>query len=150
MSELKARIGAELKEAMKSGDHFKRDTLRLVNSAFKQIEVDERRELSDDDVIAILKRACKQREEAAIQYQNGGREDLCDKERREMEIIMSYLPKQLSDEELKSALAGIVAELGASSPKDMGKVMGAANKKLSSVADGRRISAMVKELLSNS
>lgn len=150
MSELKARIAQELKEAMKSGDHLKRDTLRLINSAFKQIEVDERRELSDDDVIAILKRACKQREEAAIQYKNGGREDLYKKEKSEMEIIMSYLPKQLGDEELKSALRGILKELGASSPKDMGKVMGAANKKLSSVADGRKISAIVKELLNNS
>lgn len=147
MSQLKERIAQELKEAMKNRDNFKRDTLRMINSAFKQIEVDERRELSDEDVIAILKKACKQREEASTQYKEAGREDLYAKEQEEIKIITSYLPEQLSDERLKEELGLILKEVGASSPKDMGKVMGVANSKLSALADGKRISAMVKELL---
>lgn len=148
MSQLKERIAQELKEAMKNRDNFKRDTLRMINSAFKQIEVDERRELSDEDVITILKKACKQREEASIQYKEAGREELYAKEQEEIRIITSYLPEQLSDERLKEELKLILKEVGASSPKDMGKVMGVANSKLSALADGKRISAMVKELLS--
>ncbi|MGD9595272.1 GatB/YqeY domain-containing protein [Wolinella succinogenes] len=148
MSQLKERIAQELKEAMKNRDNFKRDTLRMINSAFKQIEVDERRELSDEDVITILKKACKQREEASIQYKEAGREELYAKEQEEIRIIASYLPEQLSDERLKEELKLILKEVGASSPKDMGKVMGVANSKLSALADGKRISAMVKELLS--
>ncbi|CAE11102.1 GatB/YqeY domain-containing protein [Wolinella succinogenes] len=147
MSQLKERIAQELKEAMKNRDNFKRDTLRMINSAFKQIEVDERRELSDEDVIAILKKACKQREEASAQYKEAGREELYAKEQEEIKIITSYLPEQLSDERLKEELGLILKEVGASSPKDMGKVMGVANSKLSALADGKRISAMVKELL---
>lgn len=147
MSKLKEQLQNDLKEAMKNKENFRRDTIRLVNSAIKQIEVDERKELSDEDVQAILKKAAKQREEAITQYKAGGREDLAENESKELEIIMSYLPKQLSDEELKSELLKIKEEVGASSPKDMGKIMGVATKKLGSVADGKRISACVKEIL---
>lgn len=148
MSEIKTRISADLKDAMKSKDNFTRDTLRMLNSAFKQVEVDERKELSDSDVVAILKRAKKQREEAAGQYQVAGRDDLYQKEVGEIEIISRYLPEQLSDEALRDALSGIILEVGATSSKDMGKVMGVANTKLSAQADGKRISQMAKELLS--
>lgn len=140
-------MAQDLKEAMKSGDTFKRGTLRLLNSALKQVEVDKRIELSDDDVIGILKSAYKQREDALEAYINANREDLAQKEKQEMDIILSYLPKQLSDDELKEAVKQIIAEVGAVGGKDLGKVMGAA-KKLSQVADGKRISAMAKELLS--
>lgn len=144
---IKEKMAQDLKEAMKSGDTFKRDTLRLLNSALKQVEVDKRIELSDDDVIGILKSAYKQREDALEAYINASREDLAQKEKQEMDIILSYLPKQLSDDELKEAVKQIIAEVGAVGGKDLGKVMGAA-KKLSQVADGKRISAMAKELLS--
>lgn len=144
---IKEKMAQDLKEAMKSGDTFKRDTLRLLNSALKQVEVDKRIELSDDDVIGILKSAYKQREDALEAYINASREDLAQKEKQEMDIILSYLPKQLSDEELRDAVKGIIAEVGAKDGKDLGKVMGAA-KKLSAIADGKRISAMAKELLS--
>lgn len=144
---IKEKMTQDLKEAMKSGDTFKRDTLRLLNSALKQVEVDKRIELSDDDVIGILKSAYKQREDALEAYINASREDLAQKEKQEMDIILSYLPKQLSDDELKEAVKQIIAEVGAVGGKDLGKVMGAA-KKLSQVADGKRISAMAKELLS--
>lgn len=149
MSGIKQRMAEELKQAMKNQDHFRRDTLRLLNSAFKQVEVDERKELSDADVIGILKKAYKQREDAATQYQAAGREDLYQKEKAEMELILEYLPKQLSDEALKAALKEIITEVGATSSKEMGKVMGVANAKLASVADGKRMSGMVKEMLAS-
>lgn len=147
MSEIKEKMANDLKEAMKSGETFKRDTLRLLNSALKQVEVDKRIVLSDDDVIAILKSAYKQREDALESYIQAQRNDLAQKEKQEMDIILSYLPKQLSDDELKEAIRQIIAEIGAKDAKDLGKVMGA-SKKLSQVADGRRISAVAKELLS--
>lgn len=144
---IKEQMAQDLKEAMKSGDTFKRDTLRLLNSALKQVEVDKRIVLSDEDVIGILKSAYKQREDALEAYLNANRNDLAQKEKQEMDIILSYLPKQLSDDELREAVKGLIAEVGAEGSKDLGKVMGVA-KKLSSVADGRRISAIAKELLS--
>ena len=147
MSAIKEKMAQDLKEAMKSGETFKRDTLRLLNSALKQVEVDKRIVLSDEDVISILKSAFKQREDARESYLNAKRDDLAQKEKQEMDIILSYLPKQLSDEELRDAVKGIIAEVGAKDGKDLGKVMGAA-KKLSAIADGKRISAMAKELLS--
>ena len=147
MSTIKEKMAQDLKEAMKSGETFKRDTLRLLNSALKQVEVDKRIVLSHEDVISILKSAFKQREDALESYLNAKRDDLAQKEKQEMDIILSYLPKQLSDEELRDAVKGIIAEVGAKDGKDLGKVMGAA-KKLSAIADGKRISAMAKELLS--
>lgn len=147
MSQIKERMAQDLKEAMKSGETFKRDALRLLNSALKQAEVDKRIVLSDEDVIGILKSAYKQREDALEAYLNAKRDDLAQKEQQEMDIILSYLPKQLSDEELKEVVKNLIAEVGAMGAKDLGKVMGA-SKKLSSVADGKRISVIAKELLS--
>jgi uncharacterized protein YqeY len=145
---LRQQIKDEIKEAMKAKDVFKRDTLRLLDSALKQIEVDERRELSDEDVLQIIKKQVKQRQEAASQYKDAGREDLYEKEVAEQTLFESYLPAQLSDEELKSNVHAIIEQVGASSMKDMGKVMGTATKTLGDVADGKRINLVVKELLS--
>lgn len=144
MSTIKEKINQDLKEAMKNQDVFRRDTLRMLNSAFKQVEVDQRITLSDEDVIKILKSAYKQREDAAQAYKKGGREDLFEKESKEMELILQYLPQQLNDEELEQALKQIIKDTQASGAKDMGKVMAIA-KNLN--ADGRRISNMLKELL---
>ncbi len=146
MSEIKARLQNDLKEAMKNQDTFLRDTIRLLNAAIKQIEVDTREVLDDDAIIKILKTAYKQREDAAKAYKDANRQDLYDKESKEMEIILRYLPKQLSDAELTKEIQHIITSVGATSSKDMGKVM-AACKSLSQVADGRRISTIVKELL---
>lgn len=144
MSSIKAQINQDLKDAMKSGDNFKRDALRMLNSAFKQVEVDKRITLSDEEVIKILKSAYKQREDAATAYKNANRDDLYEQESKEMALILNYLPKQLEDAELKQEIQSIIAKLGASGAKDMGKVMAEA-KNLN--ADGRRISSFVKELL---
>lgn len=143
MSAIREKINQDLKEAMKNGDSFKRDTLRLLNSAFKQVEVDQRITLKDSDIIKILKTAYKQRDDAAMAYKNAGRNDLFEKETKEMEIITSYLPKQLDDMALRKAIEEIITSLNAGS-KDMGKIMQEA-KNLN--ADGRRISAIAKELL---
>lgn len=144
MSSIKAQINQDLKDAMKSGDNFKRNALRMLNSAFKQVEVDKRITLSDEEVIKILKSAYKQREDAATAYKNANRDDLYEQESKEMALILNYLPKQLEDAELKQEIQSIIAKLGASGAKDMGKVMAEA-KNLN--ADGRRISSFVKELL---
>lgn len=143
---IKEQMQADLKEAMKSGDVFLRDCVRLLNAAIKQVEVDTRNSLDDSGVIKILKSAYKQREDAAQAYKNAGREDLYEQESKEMQVILRYLPAQLSDEQLENKLREIIADTGASSPKDLGKVMAAA-KALSEVADGRRISTMAKSLL---
>jgi uncharacterized protein YqeY len=147
MSELKQKLQSDLKEAMKSKDVFKRDTIRFLMSAIKQVEVDTRKELNDEDIIKIIQKSVKQREEAAKQYKEGGREDLYEKESKEATLLKSYLPAQLSDEELRDELEKIVKEVGASNLKEMGKVMGVATKKLAGLADGKRINEMVKKIL---
>ncbi len=144
---LKERIKNDIKEAMRAKETAKRDTLRNIQAAIKQIEVDERRELSDADVEAVLMKYAKQREDAKTQFADAGRDDLVTKEEAELAIVKSYLPEPLNDEELESILKEIVADTGASSMKDMGKVMGAAKAKVGSRADGGRINKIVKNLL---
>ncbi|MFA6788864.1 MAG: GatB/YqeY domain-containing protein, partial [Arcobacteraceae bacterium] len=105
------------------------------------------KELNDEDVLKLIQRGIKQREEAASQYKDAGREDLVQKELEQVDIFKSYLPQQLSDEELESGMQKIIQEVGAASMKDMGKVMGVATKTFAGVADGKRINEMVKKLL---
>jgi len=145
---LREQINQDLKEAMKAKDVNKRDALRLLTSAFKQIEVDERKELSDDDVIKIIQKQVKSRNDSIEQYKKAGRDDLVEIEEREISYFEPYLPKQLSDDELKAELETIIAQVGATSMKDMGKVMGTASKALAQKADGKRINECVKTLLS--
>jgi uncharacterized protein YqeY len=144
---LRDQINNDVKEAMKAKDTKKRDALRLLTSAFKQIEVDERKELTDEDVIKIIQTQIKRRNDAASQYKEAGREDLMQIELEEIAYYEPYLPKQLSDDELCEAITKIIAEVGATTMKDMGKVMGAANKALAGQADGKRISECVKKSL---
>ncbi|PAF41148.1 GatB/YqeY domain-containing protein [Helicobacter sp. 11S03491-1] len=146
MSAIKEKMVQDLKIAMKNGDNFRRDTIRMLNSSLKQVEVDKRIVLSDTDVIGILKSAYKQRLDAADAYKKADRKDLFDKENKEMQIILEYLPKQLSDEELEKEVIKTIKAVGGISSKDMGKVMGAL-KHLNEVANGHRISAMVKKHL---
>ncbi|MDR2639072.1 MAG: GatB/YqeY domain-containing protein [Helicobacteraceae bacterium] len=138
------KIREDIKTAMRDRDEFKRDTLRVVNGALKQVEIDERRSLSDADVEKILQKQIKQRLEAIEQYTIGKRDDLAEKERKEMAIIESYLPKQLSDEELDAKLKAIVAGL---EQKTLGAAMAAAKAAIGAQADGRRISEAAKRAL---
>lgn len=147
MSSIKDQIQIDIKEAMKSKDKFRRDTLRFLSSAMKQIEVDERRELSNEDIIKIIQKQIKQREESSTQYRDAGRDDLYEKEVGEANIFREYLPKQLSDSELEEKIKEIVERVEATSMKDMGKVMGVATKELAGIADGKRINLTVKSIL---
>ncbi|MCX6062479.1 MAG: GatB/YqeY domain-containing protein [Campylobacterales bacterium] len=145
---LREQINNDIKTAMKAKNNAVRDALRLLSSAMKQIEVDERKELTDDDVIKIIQKQVKQRNDAMTQYRSAGREDLYEQEASEAVIFEAYLPQQLSDEELESALRVIITEVGATSLKEIGKVMGAASKTLGAQADGKRINECAKKLLS--
>lgn len=145
---LNAQIKSDIKDAMRAKEVQKRDTLRNIQVAVKDIEVNERREVTDADVEAILMKYAKQREDAMAQFREAGRDDLVEKEEAELLIVKSYLPEPMSDEELESILKDIIAQTGAESMRDMGKVMGAAKKTIGSKADGGRINACVKSLLS--
>lgn len=147
MSAVKEKLQQDLKEAMKSKDVFKRETIRFLMSAIKQVEVDERKELSDDDIYKIIQKSIKQREDASRQYREAERPDLYEKEEKEAELLKEYLPAQLSDAELKSIIEEVIAQTGACGMKDMGKVMKEVTAKVGSGADGKRISMMVKSLL---
>lgn len=145
---LRDKINNDIKEAMKAKENAKRDALRLLSSALKQIEVDERKELSDEDVIKIILSQIKRRDDAAAQYKDAGREELMQKELDEIAFYKVYLPAQLSDDELKEAIKAIIQKVGAATIKDIGKVMGAASKELSGKAEGKRINECAKALLS--
>lgn len=145
---LKDQIKNEVKEAMKAKDVVRRDALRLLTSAFKQVEVDERIELDDAATLKIIQKQVKQRLDSLSQYREAGRDDLADKEQSEITIFEAYLPKQLDDAELTEKIKEIIAQTGASSMKDIGKVMGMASKSLNGLADGKRINTCAKALLS--
>ena len=144
---LKEQIKNDIKDAMRAKDITRRDTLRNIQAGIKQVEVDERKEVTDTDVEAILAKYLKQREDAKAQFAKAGRDDLADKEDAEIAIVSSYLPEPMSDEELEEALKEVIASTGAESMKDMGKVMGAAKSAIGSRADGGRINQVVKKLL---
>ncbi|MCT7553594.1 GatB/YqeY domain-containing protein [Aliarcobacter butzleri] len=144
---LKEQLNEDLKTAMREKNVVKRDSIRAINTMIKQIEVDERRVLDDAEVIKLIQRGIKQREEAIAQYSAASRDDLVQKEQEQVDVFMLYLPKQLTNEELESGMKEIISEVGATTIKDMGKVMGVASKKFAGVADGKRINEMVKKLL---
>ena len=148
---LNTQIKNDIKDAMRQKDTVKRDTLRNIQTSVKQIEVDERREVTDADLEAIMMKYLKQREDAKTQFADAGRNDLVEKEEAEIAIIKAYLPEPMDDAELESVLKEVIASVGAKSMKDMGKdmgkVMGAAKDAVGSRADGGRINQMVKKLL---
>ncbi len=144
---LKEQILNDIKEAMKQKDDFKRDTLRTLNAAFKQVEVDERIELDDERILKIITSEIKKRKDAIELYFKGGREDLAQKEQEEITLFESYLPQQLSDEELQMALKELIANLGVSSLKDQGLVMKEAKAKFGARVDGKRLNVTLRELL---
>jgi len=149
---LEQKIMSELKTAMLAKDEKALRSLRAIKAAILLAKTSEGAggELKEDDEIKLLQKLVKQRKDSLEIYQQQNRTDLAQKEQEEIEIIEKFLPKQLSADELRSEVAAIISEVGASSPADMGKVMGAATKKLAGKADGKTISALVKELLSKS
>jgi uncharacterized protein YqeY len=147
MSQLKTRIQDDVKEAMRARDSARLGVLRMISAEIKQREVDERIQLNDEQVIAVLTRMVKQHQDSIEQYRSAGRQDLVDKEAFELEIIASYLPPALPEEELLRLIEQSIAESGASSPKDMGKVMAILKPRIQGRADMAVVSARVKERL---
>ncbi|TQR31921.1 glutamyl-tRNA amidotransferase [Campylobacter sp. MIT 99-7217] len=144
---VKARILDEIKEAMRAKDEFKRDSLRTLNAAFKQVEVDERVELDDERIYKIIASEIKKRNDAATLYKQGNREDLAAKELKEAELFACYLPKQLDDNELETALKALIQELQITSLKEQGILMKEAKAKFGASVDGKRLNEMVRKLL---
>lgn len=145
--ELKQTLLSDLKEAMKSKDSLKVDTLRLIISEIKNKEIDLREELGDETIIALLTTQIKKRKEAAGMFEKGGRTDLKEKEEKEITIIQVYLPEQVGEEELRQRIQAVVAETGAQGPRDMGKVMKVVVPEFKGRAEGNLIRSIVTELL---
>ncbi|KRA16431.1 GatB/YqeY domain-containing protein [Lysobacter sp. Root604] len=144
---LKQRLTDDMKAAMKSGDKQSLGVIRLINAAIKQKEVDERIELDDTAVIAVLDKMVKQRRDSVSQYEAAAREDLAAVERDEIVVIERYVPAKLGEAEILAAIEAAIAETGATGPADMGKLMGPLKAKLAGQADMGQVSALVKKRL---
>lgn len=144
---LQDSINNDVKEAMRARDREKTGVLRLILSALKQVEVDERRKLNDADATMVLTRMLKQRKDSIEQYIRGNRPELAEKEQAEIKIIQAYLPEQLGDEEVSAIIEQAIADIGATSMKDMGKVMGRLKSQLHGRADMSTVSDRVKAKL---
>jgi uncharacterized protein YqeY len=144
---LKSQISEDLKNAMRAGEAGKRDTLRLLQAAIKQREVDERIELDDPAVLAIVEKLIKQRRESITQFEAAGRTDLADKEKFESGILQAYLPASLSQSEIAQIIDAAVQSTGAASVKDMGKVVAAVKPQVAGRADMGQLSALIKAKL---
>lgn len=147
---LKARITEDMKNAMRAKDSERLGTIRLLLAAIKQREVDERIELDDAAVIAVTDKLIKQRKDSIAQFQAAARDDLAAKEAAELQVLIEYMPQQLSPEEVAAAVQAAVAETGAAGPQDMGRVMAVLKAKLAGRADMTAISGMVKSALAQS
>lgn len=145
---LKQRIQEDVKAAMRAQDKKRLEAIRLITAAIKQVEVDERITVDDTRLLAVLDKMVKQRRDSIAQYQTANRQDLIDQENFELELIQSYMPAQLSDHEVDALIAAVITQTGASSAKDMGKVMAELKPKLQGRADVGAVSNKVKQRLS--
>ena len=145
---LKDQLMNDLKDAMKDKDVIRKNTVQMVRSAVLQFEKDNKTELNDNGVIEVIAKELKKRKDVLPEYEKSGREDLVEGLKKEIETLLGYLPAQLSKEELVEIVKGAIAETGATSMKDMGKIMAAVMPKTKGRADGKEINAIVKEILS--
>ncbi|MEG0291274.1 MAG: GatB/YqeY domain-containing protein [Anaerovoracaceae bacterium] len=146
---LKERLMNDFKEAMKSHDTVKKDTINLARAAIKQVEVDTRVELTDEDILPIISKQVKMRKDALVDFEKGGRTDLADAYKKEIEILEVYLPEQLSEDEIREIIKSVASELGIEGGKqNMGKLMGASMPKVKGLADGGMVKKVVEEFLS--
>ena len=146
---LKAQITEDMKAAMRARDAERLGTIRMLLAAIKQQEVDQRTEPDDTAILAIVGKLIKQRRDSVTAYTEGGRQDLADKESAEIQVLQAYLPAQLSADAVATAVAEIIAQTGATGPRDMGKVMGAAKQRLAGQADMGLVSQLVKQALAD-
>jgi uncharacterized protein len=144
---LQEQLLNDMQEAMRDRDDRRRSTLRMVRSAVKNAEIAKRKTLSDDDVLAVLQKEAKQRRESVVEFQKANRPDMAQIEQEELAIIESYLPQQMSMDEVRQVARQVVAEVGAAGPKDIGKVMPVIIARLAGRADGRVVSQVVREEL---
>ncbi len=143
----KEKMNEDLKQAMKSGDNTRKDALRFILAAIKQSEIDSRETLTEDQVYALLQKEAKKRRDSVAELRKAGRDDMADKEQAEATLIESYLPQQLSREEIEAEAKKAIAESGAASAKDMGKVMKLLTPRVKGRADGKLVNDVVKSLL---
>jgi len=144
---IKELLMADLKDAMKQKQVLRKSVITMLRAAVKQIEVDQRRELSDDEVIDVVVTQVKQKRSVIDEFLKGDREDLANEAKAEIAVLEKYLPEQLSMDELKAIIADAISEIGATTMKDMGKVMGMVNPKIKGKADGKTVSQIVKDYL---
>ena len=147
MSQIRERLSEDLKSAMREKAELRLSTIRMIRAEILNKDKETGTEASEEEMIRVLQSMIKKRQEAAEQYSKGGREELAEKEREEARIVESYLPAQMSDEELNEAVRAVISETGASSIREMGKVMGVLTKNLAGRAAPSRISRVVKDLL---
>ncbi|MCH8957439.1 GatB/YqeY domain-containing protein [candidate division KSB1 bacterium] len=146
--EIQNRLSEDLKTAMKAKEKIKVETIRMVRAQLKDFQIAKGDELTEEDEISVLINAAKKRKEALELYEKSDRQDLIEQEKQELEIISAYLPAQLSKEEVEKVVLKVIEEVGASSPQDLGKVMGATMKDLKGKADGKMVQEIVREKLS--
>ena len=146
---LDKRLDAELKEALKARDELKVSVIRMIKASLKNKAIEKMAPLTDDDILSVLSHFAKQRRESIEQFTAAGRTDLAGKEEKELQIVQTYLPQQLSPQEIDDIIRSAISECGASSPNDMGKVMKIVSPKTKGTADGKIVSRRVKELLSS-
>jgi uncharacterized protein YqeY len=144
---LAERLNEDMKKAMKDGNKFRLQTIRMVRASIKNQEIELRRPLDDNDTLNILSRELKQRRDSLLDFERGGRDDLVSNVKAEIEIITEYLPQQLTEEEVKAIVLQTMQETGASSKADLGKLMGALMPKVKGLADGKLVNAIVQQSL---
>jgi uncharacterized protein YqeY len=144
---LAEKLNEDMKEAMKNKDKFKLSVIRMIRSSLKNIEIDQRRELTDQDVLDVLNREVKQRKDAMQDFEKAGREDLVEQLTQEVDVILTYLPQQLTEEEIKAIVQQTIVEVGVSSKAELGKLMGALMPKTKGRADGKLVNQIVQQLL---
>jgi uncharacterized protein YqeY len=144
---LKDKLTEDLKRAIRQGDELSRATLRLVMAAIKNAEIEKRRELEEGELLAVIAKEAKQRRESIAQFEKGGRQDLVDREKAELQILVAYLPEQLSREEIEAQARQIIEEVGATTLAQMGQVMRRLMPLMQGKADGKLVSLVVKGLL---
>ena len=146
---MKDELLKELKDAMQNKNQLKKDTITMLRAAILQVEKDEQKTLTEDEMVTIVAREVKRRKESIEEFKNGGRDDLANQAEEEIKILSKYLPKQLEKEEIEKLVIDAIAETGATSPRDMGKVMGNLRPKTAGKCDGKLLSDIVKEKLGN-
>ncbi|EFW30670.1 YqeY-like protein [Selenomonas artemidis F0399] len=144
---LMEQLTADMKEAMKQGEKERLSVIRLVRGAVRQVEIDGKKTLTDDEVLGVIGKEVKMRRDSIEEFERGGRADLVEKTQAEIAVLMPYLPEQLSADEIKKIVEEVISSVGASSSKDMGKVMGALMPRVKGRADGKLVNETVRALL---